>query len=131
MRKLALLALAYFVSIPVYSGPIEDEYNRTRDEIEKLKDNPQLRKEQLEKTLTRSLQRALLRYFNYPEYDKAELKEGSYERSEIDPYTYYYKYKDFVGYFTYSVDPEKYLAVPVSEKILQKPTGKAASSRGD
>ncbi|MCS6983897.1 MAG: hypothetical protein NZM25_02065 [Leptospiraceae bacterium] len=113
------------------AGPIEDEYNRTRDEIEKLRDNAQLRKEQLEKTLSRSLQRALLRYFNDPDYQKAELKEGNYERSEIDPYTYYYKYKDYVGYFTYSVDPEKYLAVPIAEKILQKPTAKAASSRGD
>ncbi len=131
MNKITVIVTALTLASAIFAGPIEDEYNRTRDEIEKMRETPEMKKEQLQRTLNRSLQRALLRYYNLPDYDKAELAEGSYERSEVDPYTFYYKYKDYVGYFTYSVDPEKYLAVPVSEKILLKPSAKNPDTRGN
>jgi hypothetical protein len=126
MKKLILIsALASFVVAAISAGPIRDEYFKTRDDLEKSKDNPETRKQFLETNILRSLRRLLVRYYGYPTPEKVKINSSNYEQSEKDKLTYYFKYEDYVGFMTFSNDPEYYYAVPREEKILQKPKTQA------
>jgi len=122
MKKLNLIcALVSLVVTAVSAGPIRDDYFKTRDDLEKSKDTPEMRKQFLETNIQRSLRRLLVRYYGYPTPEKVKISASNYEQSEKDKLTYYFKYEDYVGFFTFSNDPEYYYAVPREEKILQKP----------
>lgn len=117
-------ALLFFIfSVGVLSaGPIRDEYFKTKDDIDKSKDTPEMRKQFLEMNIQRSLRRLLVRYYGYQKPDNIKVSNSNYEKSEKDPLTYYFKFEDYVGFLTFSNNPEYYYAVPSEEKVLQKPT---------
>ncbi|MBV6492104.1 MAG: hypothetical protein LDLANPLL_00095 [Turneriella sp.] len=117
-------ALLFFIfSVGVLSaGPIRDEYFKTKDDIDKSKDTPEMRKQFLEMNIQRSLRRLLVRYYGYQKPDNIKISNSNYEKSEKDPLTYYFKFEDYVGFLTFSNNPEYYYAVPSEEKVLQKPT---------
>lgn len=121
MKKLILIsALASLIVATVSAGPIRDEYFKTRDDLEKSKDTPESRKQFLETNIQRSLRRLLVRYYGYPNPEKIKISASNYEQSEKDKLTYYFKFEDYVGFLTFSNNPEYYYAVPREEKILQK-----------
>lgn len=103
------------------AGPIRDDYFKTRDDIEKNKDTPESRKMFLETNIQRSLRRLLVRYFGYQKPESIKVSSSNYEQSEKDKLTYYFKFEEYVGFMTFSNDPEYYYAVPREEKVVQKP----------
>lgn len=122
MKQLTLISLlAAIATVSVAAGPIRDDYFKTRDDLEKSKDTPEMRKQFLETNIQRSLRRLLVRYFGYQNPEKVKISASNYEQSEKDKLTYYFRYEDYVGFMTFSNDPEYYYAVPREEKILQKP----------
>ncbi|HNA78908.1 MAG TPA: hypothetical protein PKM44_01790 [Turneriella sp.] len=121
MKKLILIsALASLLVAAVSAGPIRDDYFKTRDDLEKSKDTPESRKQFLETNIQRSLRRLLVRYYGYPTPEKVKISASNYEQSEKDKLTYYFKFEEYIGFLTFSNDPEYYYAVPREEKILQK-----------
>jgi hypothetical protein len=121
MKKLILIsALASLVVAAISAGPIRDDYFKTRDDLEKSKDSPESRKQFLETNIQRSLRRLLVRYYGYPTPEKVKISASNYEQSEKDKLTYYFKFEEYIGFLTFSNDPEYYYAVPREEKILQK-----------
>jgi hypothetical protein len=122
MKKVILaIALAAFAITSISAGAIRDEYFKTRDDIEKSKDTPESRKQFLESNIQRSLRRLLVRYFSYPNPEKITITASNYEQSEKDKLTYYFKFEDYVGFLTFSNNPEYFYAVPSDEKIVTKP----------
>lgn len=121
MKKLILISALACVTVTALSaGPIRDDYFKTRDDLEKSKDSPESRKQFLETNIQRSLRRLLVRYHGYPNPEKIKISSSNYEQSEKDKLTYYFKFEEFVGFLTFSNDPEYYYAVPREEKVLQK-----------
>lgn len=114
------MALVLVGAATVWAGPIRDDYFKTRDDLEKSKDSPEARKQFLETNIQRSLRRLLVRYYGYPTPEKIKVSASNYEQSEKDKLTYYFKYEEYVGFLTFSNDPEYYYAVPREEKVLQK-----------
>jgi hypothetical protein len=122
MKQIISITLASAVLITsVFAGPIRDDYFKTRDDIEKGKDTPESRKMFLETNIQRSLRRILVRKMDYVNPEKIKITASNYERSEKDNLTYYFKFEEFVGFFTFSNNPEYYYAVPSSESVVQKP----------
>lgn len=122
MKRLMLIsALASLLTTAISAGPIRDDYFKTRDDLEKSKDTPESRRQFLETNIQRSLRRLLVRYFGYATPEKVKISASNYEQSEKDKLTYYFRYEDYIGFMTFSNDPEYYYAVPREEKILQKP----------
>ena len=119
-QKLLILTLAAVTAGAVSAGPIRDEYFKTRYDLEKSKDTPESRKMFLETNIQRSLRRLLVRYYGYPTPEKVKISASNYEQSEKDKLTYYFKFEEYIGFLTFSNDPEYYYAVPREEKILQK-----------
>lgn len=121
-----------FISLTslLYAGAIQDDYKQTQKDIAALTNTAEGRKTMLELNLTRSLQRHLLRNLDMPDYDKATITEGNYEKLDMDAsqkrrdglfnHTYYIRYNDYVGYFIFSNDPERYYSVPFEERLIQK-----------
>ncbi len=121
MKKLMLIsALAALLATAASAGPIRDDYFKTRDDLEKSKDTPESRRQFLETNIQRSLRRLLVRYYAYPTPEKVKISQSNYEQSEKDKLTYYFRFEDYVGFLTFSNDPEYYYAVPREEKILQR-----------
>jgi hypothetical protein len=120
-KRIMTIALVCAGAASISAGPIRDEYFKTRDEIEKGKDTPESRKQFLETNMQRSLRRLLVRYYGYPNPEKVKITASNYEQSEKDKLTYYFKYDEYVGFLTFSNDPEYYYAVPRDEKIVTKP----------
>lgn len=130
MKQLILISLlAAIAASSVAAGPIRDDYFKTRDDLEKSKDTPEMRKQFLETNIQRSLRRLLVRYFGYQNPEKVKINSSNYEQSEKDKLTYYFRYEDYVGFMTFSNDPEYYYAVPREEKILQKPKAEGQKSQ--
>lgn len=122
MKKGILIIVCAIVGVASLSaGPIRDDYFKTRDDIEKNKDTPETRKMFLETNIQRSLRRLLVRYFGYQKPESIKVSASNYEQSEKDKLTYYFKFEDYVGFMTFSNDPEYYYAVPRDEKVVQKP----------
>lgn len=122
MKKIISIASVAAVLITsVSAGPIRDDYFKTRDDIEKSKDTPESRKQFLETNIQRSLRRLLVRYFGYQKPENIKVSSSNYEQSEKDKLTYYFKFEEYVGFMTFSNDPEYYYAVPREEKVVQKP----------
>ncbi len=122
MKKGILTILCAILGVATLSaGPIRDDYFKTRDDIEKSKDTPESRKQFLETNIQRSLRRLLVRYFGYQKPESIKVSASNYEQSEKDKLTYYFKFEDYVGFMTFSNDPEYYYAVPREEKVVQKP----------
>lgn len=117
---LLILTLAAISASSVSAGAIRDEYFKTRDDLEKAKDTPESRKMFLETNIQRSLRRLLVRYYGYVNPEKIKITSANYEQSEKDKLTYYFRFEDYVGFLTFSNDPEYYYAVPREEKVVQK-----------
>ena len=124
MRKnlsILITAISLFVAFsPAFSGAIKDEFYKTMNDLKNTKTSPESRKKQLEETLLVSLQSAMFRFFLDPDANKIKTSDFTYEKSEVDANTYYIRYKDFVGYFTYSTSPELYLSLPIEQKLISK-----------
>ena len=119
-KTLLILTLAAISASSVSAGAIRDEYFKTRDDLEKAKDTPESRKMFLETNIQRSLRRLLVRYYGYVNPEKIKITSANYEQSEKDKLTYYFRFEDYVGFLTFSNDPEYYYAVPREEKVVQK-----------
>ena len=104
------------------AGPIEEEYNKVVEEIRTADDTPENRKIQLERTLNAALTRGLTRYFSPAEAKDAKLTD--YEKSDRDPYLYFFRYNNYIGFFRYNNDPEKYFSFPIEEQVIKKPENK-------
>lgn len=124
MKKYTIIIASLLFAGVIFAGPIKDEFFKTVHDIEKLDSTEEARKKQLQSTIELSLKRALLRYYNYPEHSKIKVTEDNYEQSDMDKFTYYIKYEQFIGYFSYSNDPAKYFSNPRDERILIKPDKK-------
>ncbi len=124
MKKISII-ISFVLAVGfTFAGPIKDEFFKTVNDIEKLEETEEARKKQIQETIELSLKRALLRYYNYREFDKIKVTDSNYEQSDMDKYTYYIKYEQFIGYFSYSNDPGKYFSYPRDERILIKPEAK-------
>lgn len=121
MKRISLIILATALTTTIFAGAIRDDYFKTRDDIEKGKDTPESRKAFLETNIQRSLRRLLVRYYGYVNPEKIKIAASNYEQSEKDKLTYYFKFEEYVGFLTFSNNPEYYYAVPREEKVLQKP----------
>ena len=119
-KTLLILTLAAISASSVSAGAIRDEYFKTRDDLEKAKDTPESRKMFLETNIQRSLRRLLVRYYGYVNPEKIKITSANYEQSEKDKLTYYFRFEEYVGFLTFSNDPEYYYAVPREEKVVQK-----------
>lgn len=119
-QLLLILTLAAVSAGSVSAGAIRDEYFKTRDDLEKAKDTPESRKMFLETNIQRSLRRLLVRYYGYVNPEKIKITSANYEQSEKDKLTYYFRFEEYVGFLTFSNDPEYYYAVPREEKVVQK-----------
>jgi len=126
-KKLTTLLIFLITTGMVFSGPLHQEYEKTKKEIKEKKDTPEMRKAQLETTLLINLQRTLNRYFRYSDYKKIKTTDFKYEKAdyiaiskENREYIYYIKYKSFIGKFIFPVNPETNLTYPSQEKILKK-----------
>lgn len=122
MRSILITTvLAAICLTSISAGPIRDDFFKTRDDIEKGKDTPESRKQFLETNIQRSLRRLLVRYYGYQTPEKIKIAASNYEQSEKDKLTYYFKFEEYVGFLTFSNNPEYYYAVPREEKVMQKP----------
>ncbi|MBL8033318.1 MAG: hypothetical protein JNJ69_06450 [Leptospiraceae bacterium] len=126
IKRIFTPALLLIAVSALSAGPIRDDYFKTRDDLEKSKDTPESRKQFLETNIQRSLRRLLVRYYGYVNPEKIKISASNYEQSEKDKLTYYFKYEDYVGFMTFSNDPEYYYAVPREEKVVQKMKAGAA-----
>lgn len=127
MKRISILIAGLILIPSLFAGPIRDDFFKTRDDIEKAKDSPESRKQFLETNIQRSLRRLLVRYYGYQTPEKIKISASNYEQSEKDKLTYYFKYEEYVGFLTFSNNPEYYYAVPREEKVMQKP--KAGDAR--
>jgi len=121
MKWTSIFTMAAMLATTLYAGAIRDDYFKTRDDIEKSKDTPESRKAFLESNIQRSLRRLLVRYYGYVNPEKIKISASNYEQSEKDKLTYYFKFEEYVGFLTFSNNPEYYYAVPREEKVMQKP----------
>jgi len=122
MKQFFLIVAAVALTLTSLSaGAIRDDYFKTLDDLEKSKDTPESRKQFLETNIQRSLRRLLVRYYGYVNPEKIKISASNYEQSEKDKLTYYFKFEDYVGFLTFSNDPEYYYAVPREEKVINKP----------
>ena len=119
-RGLTLILALLALTANIFAGPIRDDYFKTKDEIEKVRDTPETRKAFLELNVQRSLRRLLSRYYDYANPEKVKITSANYEQSEKDKLTYYIKFEDYVGFITFSNDPEYFYALPREEKIIRK-----------
>ena len=119
-RILLILTLAAISAGSISAGAIRDGCFKTRDDLEKAKDTPESRKMFLETNIQRSLRRLLVRYYGYVNPEKIKITSANYEQSEKDKLTYYFRFEEYVGFLTFSNDPEYYYAVPREEKVVQK-----------
>lgn len=121
MKRISIILAGLMLIPSLFAGPIRDDYFKTRDDIEKAKDSPESRKQFLETNIQRSLRRLLVRYYGYQTPEKIKISASNYEQSEKDKLTYYIKFEEYVGFLTFSNNPEYYYAVPREEKVMQKP----------
>ena len=130
MNKILYTTLFLMMPALLWGGPIEDEYFNVREQIESSSDTPKQRKEQLEETIEKSLQRALFRHYDYANWEQIKISTENYEQSRHDLFTYYVQFEDYVGFFSFKNDPELYLCYPREEKILKKLTAEQMAESG-
>lgn len=127
MKQRIILSMGITCLITAFSslsaGPIKNEYYKVVDQKKNAKDTPEKRKAQLEETLVYAMRMAMHRLFNDPDASKITVKDFQYERSDLNPYMYYIKYKNYIGYFIFPNNPEYYLLIPAEQKFLDKSTG--------
>ena len=121
MKKLFSLFLVSGLASIVHSGPISEEYKQIERDRRIEKNSQVTKKGQLQKTLLSSLKLAMLKFFDYSDYNKIKTTDFSYEAVEGDKLTYYVKYKAYLGYFVYNSDPSRYFLTPVKVKFTSKP----------
>ena len=105
----------------IVAGPIYDDFKKTQEEIAKSKNDPALLKIQLDQNILTSLQRSLVATYAYEGVEDIKIENIQYEASETEQFTYYVKFQDFVGFFTYFSNPEIFYMLPIREELLTKP----------
>ena len=130
MNKILYTTLFLMMPALLWGGPIEDEYFKVREQIEASGDTPKQRKEQLEQTILKSLQRSLFRHYDYENWEQIKITTDNYEQSRHDLFTYYVQFEDYVGFFSFKNNPELYLCYPREEKILRKLTAEQIAETG-
>jgi len=123
----ALLS-AFCIGTFAESGIIS-EYKKIMQKKAEAKTSPEKLKAQLEKTLTKSLQNAMFRYHNYRDYLEIVTKDFKYEKSKEDDYTYYIKFKNYIGFFSFRNDPKQYFTYPRRQKLIILPGTKPIKSK--
>ena len=126
MKHIFLLFLIFAFTSLVHSGPIFEEYKKIEADKRLHKNSPEKLKAQLEKTLLGSLKITMLKFFDYPDYEDIGSADFAYESIGEARFTYYVKYKTFLGYFIYANDPSQYFLTPIKVKFTNKPGTKLA-----
>ena len=121
MKHISFLFFVFVLSSLTYSGPVFEEYKKVEKEKRLRKNTPAKQKAQLKKTLLISLKAAMLKFFDYPDYDEISENDFIYELVKGDTFTYYVKYKTFLGYFIYVNDPSQYFLTPIEVRFISKP----------
>ncbi len=121
MKRIVFTATLGLLASSLFAGPIMEEYYKLEKEIADSRKTDESQKKQLETTLLKSLQRSLARYYKYKDAEKLTASDFQYEASETDPNTFFVKFKDFTGYFSYHNDPRLYTSFPWDEKLIVKP----------
>ena len=129
MIIIAILA-TLTITTTVSSGEIQKKYLEMREQVEDSVLSAEKKKVTLEKNLYIAMKLSTLRYFKYCDYKNVQIVSENYEKSEINPYMYFFQYKDFTGYFIFKNNPEKYQQLPEDEMILIQP-GTVVSQLGD
>ena len=121
VQFLSVIFIILLWSTNLFSGPIYDAYKKIEEQINKEKNGAIDKKKQLEETLLKSLKAALVKSYNYADYDGIALPEMQYEMAEGIENAYFVKYKDFLAYFSYSQDPRLYFMFPLEQKVIIDP----------
>ncbi|MDH5717878.1 MAG: hypothetical protein OEZ22_09595 [Spirochaetia bacterium] len=113
----------------INAGQIEDTFNNLVEK-ERLNIVPEdKKKNQLEQTLLVSLKRAVLNYYQDPDYENIKVSDFKYEKASDDNFTYYVQYKNYYAYFSFSISPELYLTYPLKYKIVQNDESKKSKKQ--
>ncbi len=115
--------LALLVGGSIWAGALKEEFLKTKDQAEKRYDTVHPPEVILSNNLLYATRRALRRYFLDPDWEKVQAKDIQYERSENDPFAFYIKYKNYIGYVVYEYDPEKFYQFPRREDFYIRGKG--------
>lgn len=115
--------LALFLGGSIFPGALKEEFLKSKDQAEKKYETVHPPEVILSNNLLYALRRALRRYFHDPEWEKVDPKNIQYERAENDPFAFYVKYKNYIGYIVYEYDPQKFYQFPVREDFYIRGKG--------
>ncbi|MDH5719257.1 MAG: hypothetical protein OEZ13_01420 [Spirochaetia bacterium] len=121
-KYLFIFVILLFISVVsgIFAGSIEDEFNQAAyDKKNPVKTDAE-KKAQLESSLLLPIKRTLLQNVEYDDYEKIKASDFDYERSVQNQMIYYLKYKTYLLYLVYSIDPEEYLTYPTIVKVIKK-----------
>ena len=122
--KIKILSFILFFSafqLSSFAGPIYDAYKKIEQQIFSMDDDPVKKSQQLRDTLLKSLKSALVKFYNYQNYEDVVASEMTYELAQETKNAYYVKYKNFFAYFTYRQDPKLYYVSALEQKIVTNP----------
>ncbi len=116
-----IVIFVLFSSTGIFAGEVYEQFKETQKEIDALHSVEKKEQENLHTSLLSAFKSKLVSYYKYKDAHKMTMQEIQFEKSEDNDFTYYIKYKDFVGYFKFPNNPKENLSIPIQEKILLKP----------
>ncbi len=125
MKRIVLLALALCLASPLFAGKVSglvEEFNKIEEFNKNRKLSDAVKKATLEKNLVSAMKYSLHRkYLEYKDYTK-DLKTDSisYEPQK-GTFGVYVKYKTYIVFYSYLMDPELYLQTPINEVFYVRP----------
>jgi|JI8StandDraft_1071087.scaffolds.fasta_scaffold03259_3 hypothetical protein len=125
MKRVALVFLFFCnILIAQSSGSLAEEFSKLNDYLKNRESSPEEKKKVLETNVMNSVKITLSHKFSNPKKEFKDLKfqDIQTERPE-GTNNLYVKYKNFYISYSFVVDPEKYLASPIEETVLEKPAG--------
>jgi len=103
---------------------LAEEFAKLNDYLQNQKLTPEEKKKILETNVINSVRNTLAHKFTNP---KKELKDMKFQDMQTErpegTNNLLIKYKNFYISYSFVVDPEKYLASPSEETVLEKPAG--------
>ncbi|TGK00619.1 hypothetical protein EHO59_11750 [Leptospira semungkisensis] len=125
MKRIVILALAICLASPLFAGKVSglvEEFNKIEEFNKNRKISDSAKKATLEKNLLSAVKYSLHRkYLDYKEYIK-DLKADSIQyEPQKGTFGVYVKYKTYIVYYSYLMDPEIYLQTPINEVFYVRP----------
>ncbi|TGK59994.1 hypothetical protein EHQ27_12395 [Leptospira wolffii] len=125
MKRIVILALALSLATPLFAGKVSglvEEFNKVEEYNKNRKLSDSVKKATLEKNLLSALKYSLHRkYLDYKEYTK-DLKADSIQyEPQKGTFGVYVKYKTYIVFYSYLMDPEIYLQTPINEVFYVRP----------